>query len=99
MISNYPEAPGSKVAGPSREAAEAVASDAKRLRDECYALLRTENMTADECAERLNRSVLSVRPRFSELKAMGLIFATGGRRKNASGHSATLWTTLKPATP
>ena len=51
--------------------------------------------TADEVAKDLNLSVLSVRPRVSELKRLGEIKQTGGRRKNDSGMTATVWR-LKP---
>jgi hypothetical protein len=39
----------------------------------------------------LNLSVLSVRPRVSELKRTGKIKQTGARRKNESGMTATVW--------
>lgn len=92
----YPDAPGAKLAGTSTDAATAVAQDAQRLRDECLSLLRTRDLTADECAEILKQSVLSVRPRFSELKAKRQIFDSGVRRKNKSGHSATVWSSKNP---
>lgn len=48
-------------------------------------------MTADECARHLSESVLSIRPRFSELLRANRIEDTGERRKNASGRNATVW--------
>ena len=42
-------------------------------------------------AKLLQRSPLSVRPRLSELKAMAKIVATGERRRNESGMTATVW--------
>jgi hypothetical protein len=45
-------------------------------------------MTADECAHRLGMNILSVRPRFTELKALGLIHDTGLRRRNWSTRMA-----------
>jgi hypothetical protein len=47
--------------------------------------------TADEIAKDLNFSVLSVRPRVSELNRTGKIKQTGARRKNESGMTATVW--------
>jgi len=47
--------------------------------------------TADEIAKDLNLSVLSVRPRVSELNRLGDIEQTGARRKNESGMTATVW--------
>lgn len=48
--------------------------------------------TADEIADRLNASPLSIRPRVSELHKAGKVRDTGIRRKNASGKSASVWT-------
>lgn len=49
-----------------------------------------EELTPDECAERMGLSVLSVRPRCTELKALELLVDTGKRRKNESGSSAAV---------
>lgn len=40
-------------------------------------------MTPDELAEKIDRSVFYTRPRCSELRAMGLLHATGEVRRNA----------------
>jgi predicted transcriptional regulator len=50
-----------------------------------------DGATADEIADELNRSILSIRPRFSELLRQGLIRDTGVRRGNQSGCSAKVW--------
>jgi hypothetical protein len=92
MIANYPNAPGFKVAGPSQEAAASVREDAELMRQKCLEILEREELTADEVADRLGKSVLSVRPRCSELKTKLQIRDTGKRRKNLSGKSATVWT-------
>jgi hypothetical protein len=55
--------------------------------------------TADEVVKDLNLSVLSVRPRVSELKRLGEIKPTGGRRKNESGMTATVWQIAPQASP
>ena len=47
--------------------------------------------TPDEIAERLGLSILSVRPRFSELNRLGLIEQTSEKRSNNSGHRAGVW--------
>lgn len=89
---HYPDAPGYKENTTSREAAESMKEDAETLRMAVYgALKHNGGMTADETAEYLNRSILSIRPRFTELKKQGLIFDTGFRRKNASGKKAKVW--------
>jgi predicted ArsR family transcriptional regulator len=48
-------------------------------------------MTADECAEAIGISPLSLRPRFAELHVGGWIDRTGLRRRNASGRKANVW--------
>lgn len=88
----YPNSPGFKVPGTSQEAAEAVKPTAATLRELCLRMLRRYgDLTADETAELCNQSVLSIRPRFSELLAKGLIEDDGTRRPNASGRDATVW--------
>lgn len=47
--------------------------------------------TADEIALRLNESVLSIRPRITELAYAGILFNTGFRRRNVSGRRAIVW--------
>lgn len=93
-ITRYPSKPGYKAAGTSQEAAERVESKAATLRMKCLRLLEDiapYGLTADELAERLGETVLSVRPRVSELLGLGLVMHTGERRKNASGMSASVW--------
>lgn len=93
MENRYPNHPGSKVATPetSRQAADSVASSAERLRDQCLSRLRVRASTADELAEYLGESVLSIRPRVSELVKMSKVQDSGARRKNRSGKSAAVW--------
>lgn len=86
----YPHGAGSKVEGPSREAAESI--NPHELWVRVLRCLRDHGpLTADECADLMCKSVLSVRPRFSELHALGQIEDSGERRKNASGKHATVW--------
>lgn len=92
----YPQQAGFK----ARETAEAAAASipAADLRARVLALVeRTNGVTADECAGRLGLSILSVRPRFSELARLGKVRDTGERRKNASGRSAIVWQAVQPA--
>jgi hypothetical protein len=95
LSDRYPSAPGFKVEGPSREAAEAIKPAAKTLRDRVLTLVQSldqgEALTADQIAFRLKRSPLSVRPRVSELAASGKLVRTETRGKNESGMSATKW--------
>jgi hypothetical protein len=94
----YPDAPGFKVSGPSEQAATAVAGMAKTLRDQVRNTIAAapHGLTADEVAARLNKSILSVRPRVSELHRQGEIRQTGTRGKNASGMTATVWILSPP---
>ena len=89
----YPDAPGFKVSGPSEQAAEAMGGTANKMRAAVLARFAQypTGATADEVARDLNLSVLSVRPRVSELKRTGKIKKTIARRKNQSGMSATVW--------
>lgn len=92
MRSDYPNEPGFKVGGTSQAAAESMKPSANILREKVReALERFGPLTADECASRLDVSILSIRPRFTELKTNHAITDTGRRRANASGRSATVW--------
>lgn len=90
---HYPDRPGFKEATTSRDAAEAVTPSANERRAMVLAEIKksTGGMTADEVAQRLDLSVLAIRPRVSELKASAKIVATGERRPNASGLKAKVW--------
>lgn len=48
-------------------------------------------MTSDEAAEAIGETVLAVRPRFTELLALGQIKDSGQRRRNASTRTAKVW--------
>jgi hypothetical protein len=90
----YPEFPGSKEPFTSREAASTIAAKARTVR---AAVLRhiarafPSAFTADQVAADLSLSVLTVRPRVSELHRLGLVERAPERRKNRSGMSAACW--------
>ena len=96
----YPTGASYKAEGPSKHAATAVTGSASRLRAQVLLLIEQHpgGMSADEIAATLNRSVLSVRPRVSELHLRGAIEQTGERRRNASGMTATVWRKIRPIT-
>lgn len=48
-------------------------------------------LTADEVAEKIGASILSIRPRVTELSKAGIIIPSCERRMNASGRRATVW--------
>jgi hypothetical protein len=91
----YPDAPGFKEWGASRDAALAIAPAVPALQDRVLRLLKSlapdECLTADEIAIRLQRSILSIRPRVSELAVAGKIVRTDQRGKNESGMTACKW--------
>lgn len=90
-MTTYPSVPGSKTSGTSADAAEAMKPKATRLRSLCMAVLASGPQTADEVAAKLRLNVLSVRPRFSELRALGLIKPVGLRRPSSTGASSSVW--------
>jgi hypothetical protein len=90
----YPDSPGWKAEGPSHDAAKAVTSHAKTLRDRVHGFLQEQHpsaYSADQIAARLGETILSVRPRVSELHKAQLIEAAPGRSKNQSGMTANRW--------
>lgn len=95
----YPGAPGFKVPGRSEDAAKTVRPSAAKLRALVLARIGQcpNGKTADEIAEHLNLSILSVRPRVSELNRNGDIQPTGQRQKNASGMTASVWQIAPPS--
>lgn len=87
----YPLTPGYKREGTSKEAALSVKDYAETLTPRCLEVLRIAPATTDEIAAALGESVLSIRPRISELVSQGKVIRTDNRRKNASGKSANVW--------
>jgi hypothetical protein len=94
----YPMSPGFKSDGTSRQAANAIAPMARNLRGRVleYIKASTAPPMADEIADQLGKSVLSVRPRVAELHRLGEIRPAESRGKNESGHAAARW---KPSPP
>jgi hypothetical protein len=90
---SYPTVPGFKEPSTSREAAVRMTPSAASLREVVLGQLNINRagMTADEIAHALDRSILSIRPRVSELFKMGKIKRAPERRKNESGMSAAVW--------
>ena len=89
---NYPHAPGFKALDTSRDAAQAITPRANTVRAQCLNTFRIGGgYTADEVARILGYSILTVRPRITELYKQGFIEPTGSRRTNKSGHAARVW--------
>lgn len=87
----YPKIPGYKATETSKVAAQEIESIAETLRSMALYHITKQAMTADEVANALEVSVLSIRPRIAELKKMGLIEDSGDRRSNESGRAAIVW--------
>lgn len=95
---DYPSSPGFQARDTSRAAAEHVAPTAALLRNRCLEVVeRSMGLTADEVAGRLGLSILSVRPRITELARLGKVRDSGDRRPNASGRTAIVWAPVTPA--
>jgi hypothetical protein len=96
----YPQVAGFKgePGGPSEAAAKVINLSITGRRAEVLDLLRSRAeraLTADEIAVRLNRSILSVRPRVAELHKLGLIEPATQRGRNESGMSAHCWQAVR----
>ena len=90
----YPETPGYKTDGTSREAASKADRFAGNLRELAYAAIvgaGVRGKTADEVAAQLGKTVLAIRPRVSELVAQNRIEKSGARRTNVSGMTADVY--------
>lgn len=89
----YPDEPGWRTSGPSRDAAHAMKGRVKQLRRDVLDLIERApaGLTAEELTERLKRSRAAIQPRISELKNEGFVMASGERRRNSSGLTASVW--------
>ena len=92
MTERYPNAPGAKGPdGTSQSAAEAIAPSARHLRTLAMRCLgKLGEATPLEAVAISGVTRESLQPRFSELRAMGLVEPTGARRRNPSGKSAAV---------
>lgn len=92
MANPYPDAPGAKGPdGTSQEAAAAIQPSVTRLRR--LALRTLDRLGAATVLEAVSVAGVpreSLQPRFSELRALGLVEATGERRRNPSGKNAAV---------
>lgn len=92
----YPHSAGFKgSAETGREAAEAIAPKLGHLQTMVLAAVKSRGaygLTPEELAEIREMGRVSVQPRFSELKAKGLIVDSGRRRINPSSRKrAVVW--------
>jgi hypothetical protein len=93
---SYPNRPGAQNRDTSQSAADALAPKVARLRDMTLAIFeRAGSLTADQAAARMGLSILSIRPRVTELARLGRVKDTGERRPNASGRNAIVWSVTR----
>lgn len=90
-LNKYPNSPGWKKDGTSKDAARRIKKCSVTLREQVLEVLKHEELTSDEVATALGKSILSIRPRVTELFSRGLIEETGARRLNDSGAFAAVW--------
>ncbi len=94
----YPDRAGFTEPTTSKEAAEKVESRGRAgaMRERLLTFFRGGGRgTVHEIAASFKEPVASIQPRFSELRAQGLIVPSGERRKNATNASAHVWM-IKP---
>jgi hypothetical protein len=91
-MSDYPYTPGSKGPdGTSEAAGVSMAPRARHLRRlAMIALARLGEATTLEAVAAVGVTREALQPRFSELRALGLVEPTGGRRFNPSGKAAAV---------
>lgn len=87
----YGDLPGWKEPTTSRDAAESVKGGSAAARAEIFKIIARSPATADEVAAAIGWTILYVRPRIAEMRALGLIVPSGARRPNESGRSAIVW--------
>ena len=90
----YPEGPGFKEHTTSKEAARRIAPTITKIKAEVIETLKVQGpsgLTPDQIAMRIDRSILAVRPRLTELHHAGLVERTGDVRRNSSGLFARVY--------
>lgn len=92
MADLYPDMPGAKGPdGTSQDAAEAIKPCASHLRRLAMrSLAERGEATVLEAVAASGVTRESLQPRFSELRALGLVEPTGARRRNPSGKGAAV---------
>lgn len=92
MAEYYPDIPGAKGPdGTSQDAAEAITPCVSHLRQVAMRTLeRLGEATVLEAVAVAGVPREALQPRFSELRAIGLVEPTGARRRNPSGKGAAV---------
>jgi hypothetical protein len=92
LAEKFPHHPGHKGQETSREAAVKIAPHAGRLRKPILRAFMAvpDGLVPDQVAKIIGERELTIRPRCSELRRLGLLRFTGGRRPNETGHDANV---------
>lgn len=98
-VDPYPIAPGHQDETTSIMAAVKVAPTVVELRAMILEVLHTKHMTCEELSDHFGIQFLSIRPRCTELKKMGLIVKSGAQRMQRTGGYANAWMPSTPAPP
>jgi hypothetical protein len=93
--SRYPDSPGFRRGSDpaSREAARAISPIAAKMRAKVlreFCRLHPAGGTSDEIASRLGISILSARPRASELRRLGYLEPLAVMGRSSTGHAARI---------
>ena len=90
----YPNQAGYRKQSTSKEAAEDINKKLPHLRDKVLQVIQNKGKygaTPEEVASLLNITILSVRPRFTELKLSNHIVDSGEKRKNEFNKNIIVW--------
>ena len=90
----YPHKAGHRGVRTSVESANSINKEISRLKKTILLELEKhypKGLTGSELANKLNRSILTIRPRTTELKLLGLIIDTEKSRKNENGKSEIIY--------
>lgn len=90
-MSVYPHSPGAKRRDTSFAAAAAIAPKATIIRERVLEALKVQPGTPEQIASRIGETVMNVRPRCSQLAALGLIEDSGARGTAMGGRKAIIW--------
>ena len=91
MTAVYPNQPGFKRRQTAKAAAEAIAPKETTIRERVLAALKAKPGTPEQIASRIGETVMNVRPRCSQLAALGLIEDSGDRGTAMGGRRAIVW--------
>lgn len=93
-MSNFPDRSGIDAPKRSQEGSEAVPERLGRLQRCSLIVIRSAilgGLTAHETATATGFDRAAIQPRITELRHKGFVVASGMRRRNPSGKTATVW--------